>query len=159
MPASTSPGAVKNGRYRGTLSAVFVLLPMLLLALLLLPEAMAFAESSTIEIEPPSEADSHHPSAAHDGQTGSGSGVSATDANSSDTQASNDDSDDDDDDDDEEVAGKSSSVPRASAGADSSIAGSDKGSNSALHDDADDDDDDDDDSDTDIVRAAAAKDG
>src|SRR5258708_2689130 len=63
MPASASPGGVKTISNRGTLSAVFAIFPILIVLLLTLPEPVARAGSSVLEIEPRLEADSHHPTA------------------------------------------------------------------------------------------------
>ena len=149
MPASTLPRALKTASHRGTLSAVFVLVPTLLFALLMLPGPIAFAGSSILEIEPPSDAESHHLSA-----------DSASDTSKTGTRASNNDADDDDDDDDDEqVASKNSLIPDKAAGAHPAAANNDKVLNSAQRDDADDDSDDDDDSDEEVARVPAAKDG
>jgi hypothetical protein len=116
MPASTSLGGVKTRPHRGTLSAAFALLPILIVVLLMLPEPVALAGSSILEIEPPSEADSHHPSATPsekilsrdsnkhcDGDKADDSDDAAGDADKT-TQASKDeqsnDADDSDDSDD-----------------------------------------------------------
>src|SRR5260370_12824807 len=63
MPASASPGGVKTISNRGTLPAVFAILPILIVLLLTVPQPLALAGSSLLEIEPRLEADSHHPTA------------------------------------------------------------------------------------------------
>src|SRR5260370_3229312 len=50
--------------HRGICCALFAMLPALLFAALMLPEPIAFAGSSVLEIEPPSHEDSRHPAAA-----------------------------------------------------------------------------------------------
>jgi hypothetical protein len=45
MAASTSLGGVKTRPHRGTLSAAFALLPILIVILLMLPEPVALAAS------------------------------------------------------------------------------------------------------------------
>jgi hypothetical protein len=169
MPASTSPGGVKTRPHRGTLSAAFALLPILIVVLLMLPEPVALAGSSVLEIEPPSEADAHHPSASSNRQVSNSDQDDADDidatsnhaaANGGNAKSHDDADDDDDDDDDDQVASKNSSVPGTAAAADSSAVGNDKSSTSAQRDDADDDsDDDDDDDDDEVAHAPAVKDG
>ncbi len=111
MPASASPGGVKTRPNRGTLSAVFAIFPILIVLLLTLPEPVALAGSSVLEIEPPLEADSHHPTATPsrkitsretnkhcDGDKASKGDDSASEDNKPDAQASKDDQDSDSDD-------------------------------------------------------------
>ena len=147
MPVTASSDTVMTDSRRGIRSALFAILPMLFVALLMLPEPFAFAgSSSTLEIEPPSEADS------------------ASVATSTSTRSSNDADDDDDDDDDDQVASKDVVIPDKAGGAhpaavaQPAAADNDKNLNSAQRDDADDDSDDDDDSDEEVAHAPAAKD-
>jgi len=171
MPASTSSEAVKTGSYRGTLSAAFALLPMLLVVLLMLPEATAFAGSSILEIEPPLDADSHHPSASSSRKSSNNDQNDQDDAPDTDATSNqaatdggkaksshNDADDDDDDDDDDQVASTKSSVRNTAASADSSAKDNGKNSKSAQRDAADGDSDEDDDSDDDTAYVSAAKD-
>ena len=168
MPASTSLGGVKTRPHRGTLSVAFALLPILIVILLMLPGPVAFAGSSILEIEPPSDADAHHSSASSNRQISNNDQDDADDidaasnhaaANGGNAKSHDDADDDDDDDDDDQVASKNSSVPGTAAAADSSAVGNDKSSTSAQRDDADDDSDDDDDDDDEVAHAPAVKDG
>src|SRR5882757_7366473 len=147
MPVTASSDTVMTDSRRGIRSALFAILPMLFVALLMLPEPFAFAgSSSTLEIEPPLEADS------------------ASVATSTSTRSSNDADDDDDDDDDDQVASKDVVIPDKAGGAHPATvaqpvaADNDKNLNSAQGDDADDDSDDDDDSDEEVAHAPVAKD-
>jgi hypothetical protein len=138
MAASTSLGGVKTRPHRGTLSAAFALLPILIVILLMLPEPVALAASSVLEIEPPSEADAHHPSATPSEKILSRDKAddrddSAGAANKTAQAAKDEQSKDADDSDDSDDIDATSNHAAASGG------------NAKSHDDADDDDDDDDD--------------
>ena len=172
MPALTSPGGVKAISHRGTLSVAFALLPILIVILLMLPGAVAFAGSSVLEIEPTVDADAHHSTASSNRQVSNSDqddddddDADATSSHAAtiggDTKSHDDADDDDDDDDDDQVASKNSSVPGTAAAADSLAVGNDKGSTSAQRDDADDDsdDDDDDDDDNEVAHPPVVKDG
>src|ERR1700692_4183316 len=111
MPVSTSPGGVKTRPHRGTLSAAFALLPILIVILLMLPGSVAFAGSSILEIEPPLDADAHDSSASSNRQVSNSDQDDADDtdatsnhaaASGGNAKSSHDDADDDDDDDDDD---------------------------------------------------------
>ncbi len=77
--------------HRGICWALFAVLPALLVAALMLPEPIAFAGSSVLEIEPPSHEDSRHPSAAPNQKLSNRESNQRCDSQ----KASDDDSDDD----------------------------------------------------------------
>ena len=172
MPASTSPGGVKAISYRGTVSAAFALLPILIVILLMLPGPVAFAGSSVLEIEPTLVGDAHHSSASSNRQASNSDQDDDDDDDDADATSSHaaavggdakshdDADDDDDDDDDDQIASKNSSVPGTAAGVDSSAVGNEKSSTLAQRDDAEDDSgDDDDDDDNQVAHAPVVKDG
>src|SRR5260370_27215973 len=126
MLAAASSGAAMASSHRGICWALFAVLPALLFALML-PEPIAFAGSSVLEIEPPSHEDSRHPAAAPNQK------LSNRETNQGcDSQKASDDNNSDDNN-----SADDANAAQNSASADGAEASPDGGDNSdATHSDA-----------------------